>query len=102
FAGSSSAVISAAILDRDPVAPRSRRPEIPPRLEDIILKLLDKDRDMRCQTAAELRADLKRLRREISPAAASRLDSPTGAAAGVTHSTDAAGAGRIESGPSSS
>ncbi len=64
FGGSTSAVISAAILHKEPVAPRQIRAEVPERLEAVILKSLEKDRDIRCQTAAELRADLKRLKRE--------------------------------------
>jgi serine/threonine protein kinase len=64
FAGSTSAVISAGILHKDPVAPRQLRPEVPARLEEVILKALEKDREIRCQTASELRADLKRLKRE--------------------------------------
>jgi serine/threonine protein kinase/Tol biopolymer transport system component len=64
FTGTTSAVISAAILHKEPVAPRQLRAEVPARLEEVILKALEKDRDIRCQTAAELRADLKRLKRE--------------------------------------
>ena len=65
FAGPTTAVISAAILHDDPIAPRQVRPELPARLEDVILKALEKDREIRCQTASELRADLRRLKREI-------------------------------------
>ena len=70
FAGSTSAVISAAILHKDPVAPRQLRAEIPARLDEVILKALEKDREIRCQTASELRADLKRLKRESGSRAA--------------------------------
>jgi Tol biopolymer transport system component/predicted Ser/Thr protein kinase len=65
FRGETSAVITEAILNRAPTAPVRINPEIPPKLEEIINKSLDKDRDMRCQTAAEMRADLKRLKRSI-------------------------------------
>jgi serine/threonine protein kinase len=65
FAGRTTAVISAAILDQSPPAPGRLRPDLPPALEQIILKTLEKDRDVRCQTASELRADLKRVKRDL-------------------------------------
>jgi serine/threonine protein kinase len=65
FAGATTAVISAAILHEEPQAPRSLREDLPQRLDDIILKTLEKDRDHRYQTAADLRADLRRLRRDV-------------------------------------
>jgi eukaryotic-like serine/threonine-protein kinase len=65
FAGETSAVIAAAILRETPVPPRSLRADLPPRLEDIILKTIEKDPRDRTQTAAELRADLRRFRREL-------------------------------------
>ncbi|MGA8437625.1 MAG: protein kinase [Candidatus Sulfotelmatobacter sp.] len=65
FRGETSAVVTEAILNRHPTAAHQLVPELPPKLEEIINKALEKDRDMRCQTAAELRADLKRLKRSI-------------------------------------
>src|SRR6202035_2288952 len=65
FRGETSAVVTEAILNRQPTAATRLVPELPPKLEEIISKALEKDRDMRCQTAAELRADLKRLKRSI-------------------------------------
>jgi sugar lactone lactonase YvrE/predicted Ser/Thr protein kinase len=65
FRGETSAVITEAILNRAPTAPIRLNPELPPKIEEIISKLLEKDRDLRCQTAAELRADLKRLKRTL-------------------------------------
>ena len=58
-------MIFEAILNRAPVAPVRLNPEVPAKLEEIINKALEKDRELRCQSAAELRADLKRLKREI-------------------------------------
>jgi eukaryotic-like serine/threonine-protein kinase len=64
FEGTTSAVIFQKILDREPERPSELNPAVPPRLEEIILKALEKDRDLRYQTAAELRGDLKRLKRD--------------------------------------
>jgi eukaryotic-like serine/threonine-protein kinase len=64
FNGNTSAVIFDAILNRTPAAPSSLNPNVAPKLEEIIGKSLEKDRDLRYQTAAELRGDLKRLKRD--------------------------------------
>jgi serine/threonine protein kinase len=64
FPGTTTAVIFDGILNRDPVPPRSVRSELPPELERIVGKALEKDRDLRYQTATELRADLMRMRRD--------------------------------------
>jgi eukaryotic-like serine/threonine-protein kinase len=64
FSGNTSAVIFNAILERDPVPPVQVNPQLPPRLEELIDKLLEKDRDLRYQSAADLRGDLKRLKRD--------------------------------------
>jgi len=65
FCGETSAVITEAILNRVPTPPTRLNPGLPLKLEEIISKSLEKDRDLRCQTAAEMRADLKRLRRSL-------------------------------------
>ncbi len=65
FRGETSAVIFHAILDRAPIPPMRVNPDLPPKLEEIIHKALEKDRELRCQTAAELRADLLRLKRNL-------------------------------------
>ena len=64
FRGESSGVISHEILVGDPVPAVRLNPDLPPKLEEIINKALEKDREMRYQVAAEMRADLKRLKRE--------------------------------------
>lgn len=64
FRGESSGVILSAILERPPAIPVRMDHELPPRLEDIINKALEKDRNLRYQSAAEIRADLQRLKRD--------------------------------------
>src|ERR1700722_15284773 len=64
FSGSSSAEIFDAILNRTPIAPVRLNPEVPSKLEDIISKALEKDKKLRYQSAAEMRTDLQRLKRD--------------------------------------
>ncbi len=64
FSGTTTAVIHDAILNRAPTSPVELNPQLPAELERIINKALEKDHDLRCQSAAELRADLKRLKRD--------------------------------------
>ena len=64
FPGESSGVIFKAILDSTPPSPIRFNPVLPPKVEDIISKALEKDRNLRYQSAAEMRADLQRLKRD--------------------------------------
>jgi len=64
FRGETSGVIAEAILNRKPVAPVRLNPDLPPKLEEVINKALEKDRKLRYQSAAEIRTDLQRLKRD--------------------------------------
>jgi serine/threonine protein kinase len=77
FRGETSGVITEAILNRAPVAPVRLNPELPAKLEDIINKALEKDRDLRYQAASDIRTDLKRLRRDTD---SGRISSTSGRA----------------------
>ncbi len=84
FPGASSADVLAAILNRTVQPPRELNPEVPPELERIILTSLEKDRDLRYQSAAELRADLKRLKRDTSSGRTPAAAQPAAAAVPLT------------------
>jgi serine/threonine protein kinase/Tol biopolymer transport system component len=90
FTGSTTAVTFDRILNYAPTAPISLNPELPMELEETLNKTLEKDRELRCQSAAELRADLKRLQRKSSGGPGAR---PSGAGAGASVSSHASGSG---------
>jgi len=77
FRGDTSAVIFDAILNREPVAVVRLNPEVPTKLEEVIDKLLEKDRDLRYQSATEVRSDLKRLKRDTESGAIPAMTSST-------------------------
>src|SRR5271170_1071386 len=64
FQGASSGLITEAILNRDPVAPIQINPNTPPALQEVIRRALEKDRNLRYQSAADMRAELQRLKRD--------------------------------------
>jgi tetratricopeptide (TPR) repeat protein/predicted Ser/Thr protein kinase len=64
FRGESSAVITEAILNRAPVPPVRINPDVPPKLEEVINKALEKDKNLRYQRVSEIRCDLQRLKRD--------------------------------------
>jgi len=80
FEGNTSAVIFDKILNHPPVSPVKLNPGLPAKFEDILNKLLEKDRELRFQTAAELRGDLKRLKRDSSSGKVATVSSATSTA----------------------
>ena len=77
FRGETSGVVSDGILNRAPVSPVRLNPDLPVKLEEIIKKALEKDRDLRCQSASEMRADLKRLKRDTDSSRSAMLSVDT-------------------------
>jgi serine/threonine protein kinase len=87
FPGSTSAVVFDKILHSAPVAPVTLNPAVPPEFERILNKALEKDRDVRYQVAAELRADLKRMQRETDSGRTAAAQSTARRAAAVDTTT---------------
>ncbi len=79
FSGPTSAVLFDAILNRAPLPPTRLNPALPERLEELIGRLLEKDRDVRYQTSSDLRAAIKRLRRDTESGRAPAAPPATGA-----------------------
>ncbi|MEJ2009582.1 MAG: serine/threonine-protein kinase, partial [Acidobacteriota bacterium] len=83
FSGETTAVTFHKILSEDPVPITRIDPNLPPKLEEIITKCLEKDLDLRCQSAAEIRADLKRLKRDTGSGRSAVMDKASVARMGV-------------------
>jgi serine/threonine protein kinase/tetratricopeptide (TPR) repeat protein len=81
FRGESSAVITDAILNRTPLAAIRLNPDIPPKLEDVINRALEKDRNLRYQGAAEMRSELMRLKRDTESGRSASVSSGSAAVA---------------------
>ncbi len=91
FRGESTGVIFESILNRIPVPPVRLNPDVPPKLEDIIDKALEKDRNLRYQHAADMRTDLQRLKRDSESGHGSAARSDTV----IVRAAAAAGVGRL-------
>jgi serine/threonine protein kinase len=115
FPGATPGVIFNQILERDPVRPSQLNPEVPPKLEDIIEKALEKDPKLRYHTAGDMRADLQRLKRALesgrsgtiraaasAEAAAAAIDAPSPAASAEADAgAMSASAGSVRADPGS-
>jgi len=99
FRGETSAVITEAILNRTPSAAIRLNPELPPKLEETISKALEKDREMRCQTAAEMRADLKRIKRSIDSSRSGVATEESSAVASSTPASATKSSGSVVASP---
>src|SRR5580765_8496894 len=84
FPGESTALIFKAILDEAPVSPLRLNPQLPAALEPILSKAMEKDRNLRYQSAADLRADLARLKRDLDSGRSGSVATVLGAAASPT------------------
>ena len=102
FAGNTSAVIFNAILEHDPVPITQLNPVLPSKLQEIVERLLEKDRDLRYQSAADLRGELRRLKRDsgsghktrVVSASAEPVSASTSAAARMSSSSAVVAAAR--------
>ena len=102
FSGSTGAAVAASILNHEPARPSTLRAGLPSKLEEAILTALEKDRDLRHQSAADLRADLKRIRRQLSTDVAPSPEGATSGRPAVAPSGSTAGSPAPTSGQSSS
>jgi tetratricopeptide (TPR) repeat protein/predicted Ser/Thr protein kinase len=100
FSGATSALLFDAILNRPPVPPLRLNPELPPELERIILKSLEKDPRLRHQTAADLEADLRRLKRDSDSGRSAAISGVATASASGSTTTATSGAAASAAAPS--
>lgn len=84
FPGKTSAIVFKAILDQTPPVPSEQNKSLPDRLDEVIGKSLEKDRELRYQSAAELRADLKRIMRDGESQRISATSAKSGGPSGAT------------------
>ncbi len=96
FQGPSSGVIAEAILNRDPVAPAQVNPDIPSGLQQVIRRALEKDKNLRYQHAADMRADLKQLKRDMESGSSVGLAGTGSAPTPATGSSSSASKDRVQ------
>jgi hypothetical protein len=102
FRGESTAVIFKAILDETPVSPLRLNPELPAGLEPILLKAMEKDRNLRYQSAADIRTDLARLKRDLDSGRSGSAAASASVPATVTSGGAASSGSTVTAAPSSS
>ena len=93
FSGKTSGVVFDSILHAEPESPLALKPELPPKLEEIIDTAMEKDASLRYQTAAELEASLKRLKRESGSGHTASTRTKTAGDSGSSQTVAAAGSG---------
>jgi serine/threonine protein kinase/Tol biopolymer transport system component len=96
FSGATAGVIFNQILERQPVPPSQLNPEVPPKLEEIIEKALEKDLKLRYHTAGDMRADLQRLKRAMESGRSGTIRSASSGTASGTPSSTPSGSGAID------
>jgi eukaryotic-like serine/threonine-protein kinase len=96
FSGATAGVVFNQILERQPVPPSQLNPEVPPKLEEIIEKALEKDLKLRYHTAGDMRADLQRLKRAMESGRSGTIRSASSGTPSSTPSSTPSGSGAID------